>query len=191
MFRPPRGPTATKFVHPWAGPMRIIDVTGCDNFLTEREDTAEGRVLFIAHVSFLATYHQPEAILAQAAADIEAQLEYESQPEGEVDAEAPRETTEATAAAMHAVTTKRTGKRPYQAGDAEDAWERQSEKLVELRRRQRRNKAGHYVLEYELQPVRPTPGAPNSDKQWVSIIEYDELFEHDRVVEDSGFEEGV
>ncbi|GMF48305.1 unnamed protein product [Phytophthora fragariaefolia] len=191
MFRPPRGPTATKFVHPWAGPMRIIDVAGYDNFLIEREDTTGGREQFIAHVSFLATYHQPEAILAQAAADIEAQLEYESEPEGEVDDEASRETTGATAAAVHAVTTKRTGKRPYRAGDAEDAWERPSEKLVELRRRRRRNKAGHYVLEYELKPVRPTPGAPDGVKRWVSITEYDELFEHDRVVEDSGFEEGV
>ncbi|GMF59903.1 unnamed protein product [Phytophthora fragariaefolia] len=190
LFRPPRGPTATKFVHLWAGPMRIIDVAGYDNFLIEREDRAGGRE-FIAHVSFLVAYHQPEAILTQAAADIDAQLEYESQPEGEVDDGALRESTEATAAAVHAVTTKRTGKRPYQAGDAADAWERPSEKLVESRRRRRRNKAGHYVLEYELQPVRPTPGAPNGDKRWGSITEYDELFEHDRVVEDSGFEKGV
>ncbi|GMG16605.1 unnamed protein product [Phytophthora fragariaefolia] len=139
----------------------------------------------------LTIYHQSNEEQSRAAADIEAQLEYESQPEGEVDDEASRETTGATAAAVHAFTTKRTGKQPYRAGGAEDAWERPSKKLVELRRRRRRKKAGHYVLEYELQPVRPKPGAPNGDKRWVSITEYDELFEHDRVVEDSGFEEGV
>eukprot|EP00644_Phytophthora_capsici_P011040 jgi/Phyca11/80504/gw1.18.718.1 len=38
MFRPPRGPRASKFVHQWMGPLRIIEPAGYDNFLLERED---------------------------------------------------------------------------------------------------------------------------------------------------------
>ncbi|KAE8910320.1 hypothetical protein PF005_g21436 [Phytophthora fragariae] len=171
--------------------MRIVDVAGYDNFLIEREDTEEKREQFIAHVSFLVTYHQPTTLLKQAAADLEAQLDYESQVEREADLEAAGATTRAATAVVRAVTPNRAGKRPRRAVDRKDVWERPSEKLVELRRRRRRNKAGHYVLEYQLQPLRPTPGAPDGDKRWVSISEYDALLEDDRVVEDSESEEGV
>eukprot|EP00644_Phytophthora_capsici_P003712 jgi/Phyca11/40958/gw1.82.120.1 len=38
MYNPPRGPKATKFVHQWMGPLRIVEPAGYDNFLLERED---------------------------------------------------------------------------------------------------------------------------------------------------------
>ncbi|GMF48211.1 unnamed protein product [Phytophthora fragariaefolia] len=39
MYRPPRGPNASKLVHQWVGPMRVIEPAGYDNFLVEQEDT--------------------------------------------------------------------------------------------------------------------------------------------------------
>ncbi|OWY99881.1 reverse transcriptase, partial [Phytophthora megakarya] len=39
MFKPPRGPKASKFVHQWLGPLRIVEAAGFDNYLLEREDT--------------------------------------------------------------------------------------------------------------------------------------------------------
>eukprot|EP00644_Phytophthora_capsici_P012414 jgi/Phyca11/121828/e_gw1.46.271.1 len=38
VFRPPRGPKASKFVHSWIGPTKIIEPAGYDNFLIRRED---------------------------------------------------------------------------------------------------------------------------------------------------------
>ncbi|KAG3072927.1 hypothetical protein PI125_g22375 [Phytophthora idaei] len=70
MHRPPRGPQATKFVHPWVGPMKIVEDAGYDNFLLQREDGDQTGEQIIAHVSFLITYHYPEALLNEAAADI-------------------------------------------------------------------------------------------------------------------------
>eukprot|EP00644_Phytophthora_capsici_P009475 jgi/Phyca11/107546/e_gw1.13.372.1 len=52
MFRPPRGPGASKFVHQWVGPLRILEPAGYDNFLLEREDGEDAERL-LAHVSFL------------------------------------------------------------------------------------------------------------------------------------------
>ncbi|OWZ14647.1 hypothetical protein PHMEG_00011845 [Phytophthora megakarya] len=54
MYRPPRGPKATKFVHAWVGPMKIIDEVGYENFLLERED-GEHKEQVVANVSFGAT----------------------------------------------------------------------------------------------------------------------------------------
>eukprot|EP00644_Phytophthora_capsici_P007162 jgi/Phyca11/112333/e_gw1.22.482.1 len=74
MFKPPRGPRASKFVHQWMGPLRIIEPAGHDKFLLERED-GEDAVRLIAHVSFLVSYHHPADFLAAAAADLESELE--------------------------------------------------------------------------------------------------------------------
>eukprot|EP00644_Phytophthora_capsici_P005849 jgi/Phyca11/80490/gw1.2.1098.1 len=38
LYNPPRGPKATKFVHQWMGPMRILEPVGYDNFRLKRED---------------------------------------------------------------------------------------------------------------------------------------------------------
>ncbi|KAG3077362.1 hypothetical protein PI124_g18920 [Phytophthora idaei] len=61
--------------------------------------------------------------------------------------------------------------------------------LVELSRRRRRNKAGHYSLEDELRPRRDE----NTEAvlAMVRIEEYDQLLHEGRVVEGFGWEEGV
>eukprot|EP00644_Phytophthora_capsici_P000776 jgi/Phyca11/70598/gw1.16.586.1 len=38
LYNPPRGPRATKFVHQWMGPLRILESAGYENFLLKRED---------------------------------------------------------------------------------------------------------------------------------------------------------
>eukprot|EP00644_Phytophthora_capsici_P018563 jgi/Phyca11/49690/gw1.73.163.1 len=38
MFRPPRGAKASKLVHNWIGPLRVMEPAGFDNFLLRRED---------------------------------------------------------------------------------------------------------------------------------------------------------
>ncbi|OWZ13951.1 hypothetical protein PHMEG_00012644 [Phytophthora megakarya] len=38
MYRLPRGAKATKFVHAWIGPMKIVDEVGNENYLIEREE---------------------------------------------------------------------------------------------------------------------------------------------------------
>eukprot|EP00644_Phytophthora_capsici_P013450 jgi/Phyca11/70604/gw1.29.425.1 len=38
LYNPPRGPKATKFVHQWMGPMRVVEPVGYDNFRLRRED---------------------------------------------------------------------------------------------------------------------------------------------------------
>eukprot|EP00644_Phytophthora_capsici_P012947 jgi/Phyca11/80492/gw1.5.1025.1 len=38
LYNPPRGPKATKFVHQWMGPLRIVEPAGYENFLLKRED---------------------------------------------------------------------------------------------------------------------------------------------------------
>lgn len=52
VLNPPRGPKATKFVHLWMGPMRIVEDAGYNNFLLAREDTTGPPEMIIAHVSF-------------------------------------------------------------------------------------------------------------------------------------------
>ncbi|KAE8901998.1 hypothetical protein PF005_g9683 [Phytophthora fragariae] len=83
VYNPPRGAKATKFVHRWMGPARIVEAAGYDNFLLQREDKGGAPELIIAHVSFLVSYHSPEPLLERAAEDIDAQLEYEEQCEKE------------------------------------------------------------------------------------------------------------
>eukprot|EP00644_Phytophthora_capsici_P011242 jgi/Phyca11/110369/e_gw1.18.234.1 len=38
VYKPPRGVKASKFVHQWLGPLRIVEDAGYDNFVLERED---------------------------------------------------------------------------------------------------------------------------------------------------------
>ncbi|KAE8899468.1 hypothetical protein PF003_g16629 [Phytophthora fragariae] len=71
--------------------------------------------------------------------------------------------------------------------------------MVELRRRRRSNKAGHYILEYELRPERVQKrrrdklnravpqvgvGVGDEERRWVSVKEYDRLLQLGRVVEE-------
>ncbi|KAE8965458.1 hypothetical protein PR001_g28726, partial [Phytophthora rubi] len=38
VYNPPRGPKATKFVHMWMGPLRVIEPAGYENYVLRRED---------------------------------------------------------------------------------------------------------------------------------------------------------
>ncbi|KAE8985265.1 hypothetical protein PR001_g22938 [Phytophthora rubi] len=195
IYNPPRGAKATKFVHRWMGPARIIEAAGYDNFLLQREDKSGAPEVVIAHVSFLASYHYPTSLLEQAAKDIDAQLEYEAQG-GEDDGEAATAAVRTAAVRVGAATTRgtaatpaRRGRRKRKAmadpgGDVDKGG-----RLVEVRRRRRRNRAGQYVLEYELRPSGGWRKAATG--KWVSGAEYDHPFASGRVVEDPAVEEGV
>lgn len=190
MYRPPRGTKATKLVHAWIGPLRIIEPAGYDNYVVRREDQNEEPEEFIAHVSFLTTYHSKVELLQRAAADLQAQLEYEEQHADDT----PAGTfARATTAPVQAASAPAGSKRSRTTVAGTDVWGESGGKLVEIRRRRRRNKAGQYVLEFELRPVgrecRETTG--DSGTRWVSITEYDKYFHDGRVVEDSTSEEGV
>ncbi|GMF62929.1 unnamed protein product [Phytophthora fragariaefolia] len=192
MFKPPRGPRATKFVHHWIGPLCVVEPAGYENFLLEREDQNGKAEQFLAHVSFLISYHYPTDRLRRVAADLEAQIDHENSDENEDDEPTTGTITRATAAAVHTTTGVSGSKRNRQALESENAWGDTGGKLVELRRRRRRNEAGYYILEYELRPVRSTRRSELGDEQrWVYMAEYERLFTSGRVVEDSEGEEGV
>ncbi|KAE8911652.1 hypothetical protein PF003_g4578 [Phytophthora fragariae] len=78
--------------------------------------------------------------------------------------------------------------------------------MVELRRRRRQNKAGHYILEYELRPeharrrlqTEHAGAAPcggknvgDEERRWMYGKEYDRLLQLGRVVERSADGEDV
>ncbi|KAE9361225.1 hypothetical protein PF008_g1264 [Phytophthora fragariae] len=98
MFKPPRGAKASKFVHQWLGPLRVVEPAGYDNFLVERDDVSGDPERFIAHVSFLVTYHTPVASLQRVAADIEEQLLHEDAAERQANGEAAAAVVRAAAA---------------------------------------------------------------------------------------------
>ncbi|KAE9295160.1 hypothetical protein PR003_g24087 [Phytophthora rubi] len=195
VYNPPRGAKATKFVHRWMGPARIVEAAGYDNFLLRREDKGGAPELIIAHVSFLVSYHSPEPLLERAAADIDAQLEYEEQgrkDDGEADAAAVRVAaapTRTTTAPRVAKAAARRGKRKRKTMGGPGVDDDKGGRLVEVRRRRRRNRAGQYVLEYELRPISNWRKAAAG--KWVSGTDYDRLFASGRVVEDPAVEEGV
>ncbi|KAG6586700.1 Enzymatic Polyprotein [Phytophthora cinnamomi] len=177
-------------------PMRVVEPVGYDNYLVESEDVTGEPERHIVHVSFLVSYHYPVVSLQRTAADIEIQLNYENAVGRRADGATPETTAPAAAAPVQtaiAAIGKKRRERPMASPKVR--W-RSHELLVELRRRRRRNRAGQYVLEYELRPVRTTeqrrrnPRA-NDRSRWVSVEEYDALFQADRVVEDSGVDEGV
>jgi cobalamin biosynthesis Mg chelatase CobN len=176
--------------------LRIIEEAGFDNYVVEREDDDEGHEQFIAHVSFLITYHSPAGWLGKVAEDLDARLQYEDGGEGqhEGDDEAATAVARATTAPVQAAAAAGAAKRDRRAARSEAAGAQSGAQLVELRRRKRRNRAGHYVLAYELRPdgssARRSGGAGIASR-WVSVAEYDQRFQAGRVVEDSGFEEGV
>eukprot|EP00644_Phytophthora_capsici_P018904 jgi/Phyca11/133187/e_gw1.353.3.1 len=154
MYRPPRGAKASKFVHNWIGPLRVLEPAGYDNFLLRREDQYGVGELIIAHVSFLVAYHYPAEHLAKVAEDLVDELEDEGATERTADAETSLETVEATTAHVNTATARRTGKRTERAVSNPNESEQQCSIMVELRRRRRRNAAGQYVLEVELRPLR-------------------------------------
>jgi hypothetical protein len=201
MFRPPRGPKASKFVHQWVGPLRIVESAGYENFLLEREDDGGEREQFIAHVSFLVTYRYPATLLDKAASDFIEQLDHEDAVEDEDDEPAPRAAVRAATAPSDAASSRRGKKRTTAAVGGAAATTADEEVLVELRRRRRRNKAGQYVLEYNVRSLadyrrwrsreEAANGGDDNGGRWLSISEYDELFNRGKVVEDLTVDEGV
>eukprot|EP00644_Phytophthora_capsici_P014960 jgi/Phyca11/131659/e_gw1.109.20.1 len=156
MYRPPRGAKASKLVHNWIGPLRVIEPAGFDNFLLRREDQDGPGELIIAYVSFLVAYHYPVEYLSKVADDIVNELEDESEFERTSNAETTREMVGTTTAPVNTATAGGTTKRTVRAVSSTREFEQQCEPMVELRRRRRRNAAGQYVLEVELQPLRTT-----------------------------------
>jgi hypothetical protein len=163
VYHPPRGQNATKFGHRWMGPMRVVEDAGYENYLLEREDKQGARETVIAHASFLASYHYPVPLLARAAADIDEELSYESDDEVPFHGQAHAAPVRAATAGDHrSAATGAPGRcrsPPRGAVGIDDA----SGNLVEVRRRQRRNRAGQYVLEYELVDERGARGKAVSD----------------------------
>jgi hypothetical protein len=187
MFRPPRGREASKFVHSWIGPLKIVEPAGFDNYLIEREDQSGKTEQFLAHVSFLASYHCTPLLLKHAAADIGAQLEYEGAEQQRPDEATTGEVVGATRVSVQVATAPRVRvKRSRQVREVGGL--RSGGELVEFRRRRRRNKAGRYVLEYELGPAGRTA---ERERRWVTITEYEALFTAGRIVEEPEFGEGV
>ncbi|POM73500.1 Hypothetical protein PHPALM_9651, partial [Phytophthora palmivora] len=142
LYNPPRGRTATKFVHQWMGPMKIVEPAGYENYVLQREDKSGSPETVIAHVSFLVSYYYPEPLLKQVAADIDEQLRDEDQVWHE-------RNVEATAASVRTTTTsesRRTAttmvKRAHGTIARKNYQHDTSGKLVELRRRRKRNRAG-------------------------------------------------
>ncbi|GMF52920.1 unnamed protein product [Phytophthora fragariaefolia] len=201
MHNPRRGKNATKFVHQWMGPLRIIEPAGYDNFVLAREDKTRKKETIIAHVSFLISYHYPTALLAQVAHDIDEQIEYEDQQSTRHEQEVLAPVLSATAPEVrttNAARAKRT--RAAMVNAAENDITRGL--VVERRRRRRRNTAGQYVLEYELCPYGDPKQWTTDDKDvWLndghaqarrtSVDEYERLYRDDRVVEDPTVEEDV
>ncbi|OWZ03214.1 Retrovirus Polyprotein [Phytophthora megakarya] len=187
MFKPPRGPKASKFAHQWMGPLRIVEAAGFDNYLLEREDT-EIPEKVIAHASFLVSYHHPTEFLREAAADIEAELEQENALGNVEPASATEAATGSATAAIRATATARGEKRGRSAVEDEGTDREPGERVVELRRRRRRNAAGQYVLEFEVRPVRDgVNGKDETDdrRRWLSMHEYERRHRLGGVVEDS------
>ncbi|KAE8992182.1 hypothetical protein PF005_g18834 [Phytophthora fragariae] len=201
MYKPPRGKNATKFVHQWMGPLRILEPAGYDNFVLTREDKNGKTETLIAHVSFLISYHYPEALLTQVARDIDEQLSDEDQRptrHKQTPVAAVR-----TAAATTSRTTRDGSAKPSRTTMGDSAERGASRGLVvERRRRRRRNRTGQYVLEYELYPYSDPGRWTTGDgklwldhgrarARWASVAEYELLYMDDRVEEDPGYEEDV
>ncbi|GMF44472.1 unnamed protein product [Phytophthora fragariaefolia] len=119
---------------------------------------------------------------------LEEQLDYEDY--GSVHDAATREAVTTATAPIEATTAASSEKRGRVAMVSAEAKRTASEAVVELRRRRRRNDAGQYVLEYEVQPVEARRRG-DEERRWVGIREYDELVQADRIVEDAVCEEGV
>ncbi|KAE9031898.1 hypothetical protein PR001_g10849 [Phytophthora rubi] len=125
-----------------------------ENYVLQREDKNGAPEIMIAHVSFLVSYHYPKSLLQQVAADLNAQLDDEDQGgDAGSDATATRAAVRAATAARGAAPSGRTSKRRRSAMGGATAADDEGGRLVETRRRRRRNKAGQYVLEYELRAV--------------------------------------
>ncbi|OWY97634.1 LOW QUALITY PROTEIN: hypothetical protein PHMEG_00031790 [Phytophthora megakarya] len=167
LYNTPRGPLATKFVHKWMGPLRIVESAGYENFLLEREDQTGEPTTLIAHSSFLITYLYPRSLLEREAEDLDAQLEHENLDEttrNESTNRAPVRT--ATPAGDRA--PRGSGTKPCrEAMAASSRTQTTRNRLVKLRRRRRRIRAGQYVLEYLLHPIDTGNWTLDDGRWWI------------------------
>jgi hypothetical protein len=193
LFNPPRGPKATKFVHPWMGPLQIIEAVGYENYLLRRQDKTGKPEDIVAHASFLVSFKASTTWLEQAANDLRIELDDE-ESEG-VGNEVPAAGAAVrSAAAPSLLAACSSGKRQRTGPTSRtQQWADEREPLVEQRRRKQRNKAGQYVLEILLRPTNPavTVGQESRQARWVSVAEYEDLCDAGKVVEDLGCGEGV
>jgi len=188
------GPKATKFVHQWMGPLKVVEPVGYENFVLRREDQNGVAELIVAHASFLVGYQSPVSLLPQIAADIEAQLEYEDLGVRGAPVEATRAAVRTASSAGRPRPEAAAGRRVRDAATPLSGSGESCVKLVELRRRKRRNRAGQYILEHELRPVRSgstrlldggrwTSKRVRRAVRWVGATEFDRMHDADRVVE--------
>ncbi|KAE8959452.1 hypothetical protein PR001_g30712, partial [Phytophthora rubi] len=119
----------------WLGPLRVVEPAGYDNFLVEREDVSGDPERFIAHVSFLVTYHTPVVSLQRVAADIEEQLLHEDAAQRRANGEAAAAVVRAAAApGTAAASASGTKRRERTVASPAVQWG-PGELVVELRRR--------------------------------------------------------
>ncbi|KAG2856678.1 hypothetical protein PC110_g20011 [Phytophthora cactorum] len=186
LYNPPRGPKATKFVHQWMGPLRIVEPAGYENYLLEREDKTGEKETIVARVSFMVSFHYPAPLLAQAAADIDEELADENHEQDELDEEAPAAVVRAATAARDSTKTRRSTNRRRTAMTGAGGMLDDGGTLVEPRRRRVRNRAGQYVLEYELRGLDGgQTGAADVERRWVTVGQYEQLVNDGRVLESS------
>jgi hypothetical protein len=159
----------------------------------EREDKTGTPEVMIAHVSFLVSYHHPESLLPQVAADLRAELDEENEDESaDSNGETTRAPVRAATAVRRTAATGATAKRRRCAASGSRATLAAGGRMVETRRRRLRNAAGQYVLEHELRPaVRGRVGEDDGGRWWVSASEYERLWQDGRVVEGPTVEEAV
>ncbi|KAE9019074.1 hypothetical protein PR001_g13974 [Phytophthora rubi] len=187
----------TKFGHLWMGPMVVVEPAGYENFVIRRCDVDGEGEQYIAHVSFLVSYHYPTSLLQQEAADIAQQLEDEAFEAVAADVARPAQATGAAAVSVGAATgvaRARTRRRPTRATGA--VLHRWNGEWVEVRRRRRRNKTGNYIHEYRLEPAAGTERAvsvPIDDEGgvWLSVGEYERLWTSSKAMEGLGSGDGV
>lgn len=178
------------------GPLRIVEGAGYENYLLRREDKNGKTEMILAHVSFLASYHTPESTLDRAAKDLEEQLEHEGWDAQERNEPTVHATVRTAAVRSQPRTQVAAPKRARCNLADTSATAKIPNRLVELRRRKRRDMAGRYVLEFCMQPIdtahwtvaartRWIDRAGRWQTRWINVAEYDELHSADRVVEDS------
>ncbi|GMF29800.1 unnamed protein product [Phytophthora fragariaefolia] len=115
VFNPPRGHKATKFVHMWMVPMRVVESAGYENYGLRREHKNGKPGAIIADVSFIVSFRTTPSLLERIADDIKVALVRE----GECDHEDVRRHDVETAAAV--VRTAARGRRATTTGGMENA----------------------------------------------------------------------
>ncbi|OWZ13384.1 hypothetical protein PHMEG_00013296 [Phytophthora megakarya] len=198
LHNPPRRRKATKFVHQRMGPMKVVEQAGYENDVLMQRDKTGKEETVIAHESFMVSYHYPVTLLEKVAHDIDERLVHEDPSER---SQASTTTTAligtATASPTRTASTsgRATSKRPTKrsrttVADHNDVCDERGW-LVERRRRRRRNRAGQYILEYELYSAGDMKRWRTGDaKLWkdddgrVTARDYEKRFTNGRVVED-------